>query len=66
MKSPNKTLSKSIKNLLQDQYYVPVLRDEDNCLSPQIGPPWSSSKDGPVLFTSSPLSPTFRVSVLLQ
>ncbi|XP_071540750.1 ankyrin repeat and LEM domain-containing protein 2 homolog [Panulirus ornatus] len=38
-------LEHEICDLLGEQCYVPVLRDDDHCLLPQVGSPWSSKRD---------------------
>ncbi|XP_076060237.1 ankyrin repeat and LEM domain-containing protein 2 [Oratosquilla oratoria] len=63
-----------IKCLLGDQCYVPLFRDDDLCLQPTIGQPWSPSLDdlrspepSPIdsacspVRTISPLSPSMKV-----
>lgn len=59
--------------MFEELYFVPVLRDKDNCYAPRIGQPWSplAKKRDPtqssLLYESppsshSPLSPMFEVS----
>lgn len=66
MKNPSKSTVEDIRQLLGEQYYVPLLRDDDLCLLPRVGSPWSPQLDSPTnpspsndwFFTSSPLSST--------
>ncbi|XP_050713796.1 ankyrin repeat and LEM domain-containing protein 2-like isoform X2 [Eriocheir sinensis] len=52
MKNPSKDTVENIRQLLGEQYYVPLLRDDDLCLLPQVGSPWSPQLD------SSPVNPS--------
>ncbi|XP_045601444.2 ankyrin repeat and LEM domain-containing protein 2 homolog [Procambarus clarkii] len=70
MKENNSIVAKDIHNLLGDLYYVPLYRDDDHCLLPQVGTPWSPSLDMPTspisqdqLLTTfqSPISPSLKV-----
>ncbi|KAG7203827.1 hypothetical protein KM043_013840 [Ampulex compressa] len=55
----NERLKKEIQMLLEDQYYVPVLRSEDNTLQPMIGEPFSPTS--PPRFNTDPISPRIEV-----
>ncbi|XP_015596881.1 ankyrin repeat and LEM domain-containing protein 2 isoform X2 [Cephus cinctus] len=57
--SEDETLKREIRNLLEDQYYVPVLRSEDNTLQPSIGEPFSPTS--PPQFKLDPISPILEV-----
>ncbi|KAK0162826.1 hypothetical protein PV327_006570 [Microctonus hyperodae] len=52
-------LKKDIKLYLEDQYYVPVLRSEDNTIQPQIGQPFSPTS--PPRQNADPISPRVEV-----
>ncbi|XP_033321054.1 ankyrin repeat and LEM domain-containing protein 2 isoform X1 [Megalopta genalis] len=52
-------LKKEIRLLLEDQYYVPVLRSDDNTLQPVIGEPFSPTS--PMSIKLDPLSPRLEV-----
>ncbi|XP_076302481.1 ankyrin repeat and LEM domain-containing protein 2 [Lasioglossum baleicum] len=52
-------LKKEIRLLLEDQYYVPVLRSDDNTFQPVIGEPFSPTS--PMSIQSDPLSPRLEV-----
>lgn len=45
----SQALVNKIASLLEDRFYVPVLRSEDNCVQPTIGEPFSPSSP-PVSF----------------
>ncbi|XP_011501859.1 PREDICTED: ankyrin repeat and LEM domain-containing protein 2 [Ceratosolen solmsi marchali] len=52
-------LINEIRLLLEEQYYVPVLRAEDNSLQPIIGEPFSPSS--PLKLNVDPISPRIEV-----
>ncbi|XP_056648999.1 ankyrin repeat and LEM domain-containing protein 2 homolog isoform X1 [Diorhabda sublineata] len=52
-------VKKAIETLLQESYYVPVLRAEDECMPPLIGEPFSPSS--PPMINSDPLSPRLEI-----
>lgn len=52
-------LKKEIRTLLEEQYYVPVLRSEDNSMQPVIGEPFSPTS--PVNICTDPISPRLEV-----
>ncbi|KAK2586506.1 hypothetical protein KPH14_011401 [Odynerus spinipes] len=55
----NESLKKEIRMLLEEQYYVPVLRADDNTMQPVIGEPFSPTS--PLNFNSDPMSPCIKV-----
>ncbi|XP_069129755.1 uncharacterized protein [Argopecten irradians] len=63
--NPDETLKDEIKELLEGQYYVPLVRSEDNTTQPVIGPPWSPDSKNPAMnvpFSSwSPKDPLMAV-----
>ncbi|XP_076664175.1 ankyrin repeat and LEM domain-containing protein 2 [Andrena cerasifolii] len=52
-------LKKEIRLLLEDQYYVPVLRSDDTTLQPIIGEPFSPTN--PLNLNTDPISPRLEV-----
>ncbi|XP_060078282.1 ankyrin repeat and LEM domain-containing protein 2-like [Ylistrum balloti] len=62
---PDENLKDEIKELLEGQYYVPLVRSEDNTTQPVIGPPWSPDSKNPAMnvpFSSwSPKDPLMAV-----
>ncbi|OWF45782.1 Ankyrin repeat and LEM domain-containing protein 2 [Mizuhopecten yessoensis] len=62
---PEENLKDEIKELLEGQYYVPLVRSEDNTTQPVIGPPWSPDSKNPAMnvpFSSwSPKDPLMAV-----
>uniref|UniRef100_A0A0C9RZM5 Ankle2_1 protein n=1 Tax=Fopius arisanus TaxID=64838 RepID=A0A0C9RZM5_9HYME len=58
----DQNLAKDIRMLFEDQYYVPVLRAEDNSLQPTIGMPFSPSS--PPRLQVDPLSPKVEVKAM--
>ncbi|KZC10098.1 PREDICTED: ankyrin repeat and LEM domain-containing protein 2 [Dufourea novaeangliae] len=52
-------LKKEIRLLLEDQYYVPVLRSDDSTLQPVIGEPFSPTS--PLSIKTDPISPRLEV-----
>ncbi|XP_043516766.1 ankyrin repeat and LEM domain-containing protein 2 isoform X1 [Frieseomelitta varia] len=55
----DEALKKEIRLLLEDQYYVPVLRSDDNTLQPMIGEPFSPTN--PLSLNTDPISPRLEV-----
>lgn len=55
----NATDVKTIKNLLDEQFYVPVLRSEDNSVPPTVGEPFSPSR--PPALVQHVVSPTVDI-----
>ncbi|XP_076230808.1 ankyrin repeat and LEM domain-containing protein 2 isoform X2 [Calliopsis andreniformis] len=55
----NKELKQEIRFLLEEQYYVPVLRSDDNTLQPVIGEPFSPTR--PLNLKTDPISPRLEV-----
>ncbi|XP_037937378.1 uncharacterized protein LOC119670977 isoform X2 [Teleopsis dalmanni] len=55
-------LHKKIECLLEERFYVPVLRSTDNVVPPQIGEPFSANN--PPNFNSDPLSPEVKIQAL--
>lgn len=58
MKEPSKTIIEDIRQAMGDKYYVPLLKDDDLYLLPQVGSPWSPQMDS----QTSPLSDRFLTS----
>ncbi|XP_063884903.1 ankyrin repeat and LEM domain-containing protein 2-like [Scylla paramamosain] len=62
MKEPSKAVIEEIRQAMGDKYYVPLLKDDDLYLLPQVGSPWSPQMDSPTsprserFLTSSPIS----------
>ncbi|XP_068239248.1 ankyrin repeat and LEM domain-containing protein 2 homolog [Palaemon carinicauda] len=50
-KNLSKAAIQEICNLLGDHYYVPLLRNDDLCVLPQVGEPWSPKQDSPGFLT---------------
>ncbi|XP_066274350.1 ankyrin repeat and LEM domain-containing protein 2-like [Branchiostoma lanceolatum] len=47
---PTSKRAEQIRKLLEESYFVPLFRAEDNCLQPLVGEPWSPDPSGsPVL-----------------
>ncbi|CAD1470093.1 unnamed protein product, partial [Heterotrigona itama] len=59
MHQEDEELKKEIRLLLEDQYYVPVLRSDDNTLQPMIGEPFSPTN--PLSLNTDPISPRLEV-----
>ncbi|XP_034936283.1 ankyrin repeat and LEM domain-containing protein 2 [Chelonus insularis] len=55
----DQNLKQEIRMLIEDQYFVPVLRSDDNSLPPSIGEPFSPAS--PPRITVDPLSPVIEV-----
>ncbi|OXU31966.1 hypothetical protein TSAR_013078 [Trichomalopsis sarcophagae] len=55
----DKNLINEIRGLLEEQYYVPVLRAADNSLQPVIGEPFSPAS--PLKLNTDPISPRVEV-----
>ncbi|KAL0273358.1 UNVERIFIED_CONTAM: hypothetical protein PYX00_006045 [Menopon gallinae] len=53
--NPSEAVKDAIANMLEEQYYIPVLRDEDNILQPRVGETFSPLK--PLNLTEDLLSP---------
>ncbi|XP_014475700.1 PREDICTED: ankyrin repeat and LEM domain-containing protein 2 isoform X2 [Dinoponera quadriceps] len=54
-------LKREIRLLLEDQFYVPVLRTEDNTYQPTIGEPFSPSSTFISSLNKDPISPRLEV-----
>ncbi|CAG9762865.1 unnamed protein product [Ceutorhynchus assimilis] len=54
-----KDVCKRIQQMLDDNYYVPVLRTDDNTLPPLVGHPFSPTS--PPLLNRDPLSPRMEI-----
>ncbi|XP_014208802.1 ankyrin repeat and LEM domain-containing protein 2 [Copidosoma floridanum] len=52
-------LINEIRSLLEEQYYVPVIRAQDNSLMPEVGEPFSLNH--PLKLNSDPISPTVEI-----
>ncbi|KAI4489487.1 hypothetical protein M0802_011099 [Mischocyttarus mexicanus] len=55
----NESLKKEIHRLLEEQYFVPVLRADDKTMQPTIGEPFSPTS--PLNFNNDPKSPCVKV-----
>ncbi|XP_067641874.1 ankyrin repeat and LEM domain-containing protein 2 homolog [Eurosta solidaginis] len=55
-------LSKKIESLLEERFYVPVLRSVDNAIPPKIGQPFSSNN--PPNLNVDPFSPEVKIEAL--
>ncbi|XP_054728401.1 ankyrin repeat and LEM domain-containing protein 2 homolog [Anastrepha obliqua] len=60
--SPPPELAKKIEILLEERFYVPVLRSVDTAIPPKIGQPFSSSK--PPNLNCDPLSAEVKIEAL--
>lgn len=54
-------LKRLIRSLLEDQFYVPVLRSDDNTLQPTIGEPFSPTSPLSQKLNEDPISPRVEV-----
>lgn len=55
----NELLKKEIRMLLEEQFYVPVLRADDNTMQPVIGEPFSPTS--PLSLHNDPMSPCIKI-----
>lgn len=57
--SPDPNLKREIVGLLEERYYVPVLRSEDNSIQPVVGSPFSPTK--PLALDNDPINPRMEI-----
>lgn len=56
---PSKELVRELEALLDDRFYVPVLRSEDNSMQPTVGEPFSPAC--PLVLKANPINPRMEI-----
>ncbi|XP_069680457.1 ankyrin repeat and LEM domain-containing protein 2 homolog isoform X2 [Periplaneta americana] len=57
--TPDAGLKRELSNLLDERFYVPVLRSEDNSMQPTIGEPFSPAC--PLVLKADPINPRMEI-----